>query len=264
MKNLFAVVGLAILTSITPLMAASQFAVICNNGTAINAGTNYCVIPAEGLANGGDAILTFISCRGFSANPITLQSYYSTNRLVLVSSNSLGANNSNIFTGTTTNYFLYQTISQGLPAVGGFVTNTLSNPLGILAGSVMVLSHLNPVTYRTSDEYLTAALTNSAFVTTTNTAGTVEVLWPIVYNQTPAYIVNDGDLLYLETAGGAISIASSATTPTTFSNQGGVLSGGRNKPFLLTIASAGAGTNTIDAVTTQGVVPLSNTGQVVP
>ncbi|MDE2105958.1 MAG: hypothetical protein KGL39_52535, partial [Patescibacteria group bacterium] len=123
--------------------ALASFNAFSGGGTAINAGTNYVILPGQGLANPGNGasagttVANFLAYRGFSANPITLQSYFTTNQVALVASNSLGANNANIFTGTTTNYIMLYTINAGLPAVGGFVTNTVNYATGITnAGAV--------------------------------------------------------------------------------------------------------------------------------
>ena len=251
-------IGLAALAiSAIHLQALDTFNSFSGGGTAINAGTNYLIIPGQGFNNpgggnvAGNTVVNFLSYRGFSANPITLQSYYSTNKVALVASNSLGANNASIFTGTTTNYIALYSIASGLPAVGGFVTNLISSPVGITnANAVFILYHLGAADWRLANEYLVGVGNAATTIQVTNKVGTVLVLQPVVFTTTPAYACLDGDELYQETSAGAaaISVPSSATAVNNLGGLGGgVLSFGKSKPSLLVISSAGAGTNTIDA-----------------
>ena len=69
----------------------------------------------------------------------------------------------------------------------------------------------------------------------------------LVLTTAPTYAVAPGDVIYNETAGAAITIASSTTTPTTFTGPG-ILSGQPGLPMLLTLTATAISTNTIDAV----------------
>lgn len=248
-------IGLAALAvSVINLQAIDTFNSFSTAGTAINAGTNYAIIPGEGFNNpsgsssAGNTVLNFLNASGLSTNAITLTSYYSTNRTVIISTNSLGVNNGVITTGGTTNYVVLQTVGSGLPAVGGLVTNkAIPGTNGFTVGTICVLHHGGFQDWRVADEYEVIANNASPVVVTTNAAGSVITLQPLIYSVAPTYPCLDGDELYAEVAGASISMASSATTPTTIIGPG-ILSGGKAKPFLLYLVSAGAGSNTINAV----------------
>jgi hypothetical protein len=204
MKNLInkTFVALAVMASV--VVASAQdvgFSVFSASGTAINAGTNYAVIPAKSK-NGGEAAVTYLNVNGLSANAITLTSYASTNQTVAVSASSS-------------------------------TTNVVNSTNGFVVGNWVVIQHTAlPARFQCE-----AAIISSMDLTN-----------HIVLVTTPVNAVAAGDIINAEVPWQTIPIASSATARE-ISNANGIISGQRTEPLLLTIISAGAGTNTINAAT---------------
>jgi len=146
MKKLI-VIGLALVAGITSQAQNNLFGGVsgfATGGTAINAGTNWAVLPGYSGANGSTPLVTFLSVRGNAATPITLQSYY-------VSSSTFAT-----ATNTTT-------------------TNFVNSTNGFVAGNWLVINHTTLATMLESEARLISAVQNTNQIVLT-TATTYPVL----------------------------------------------------------------------------------------
>jgi len=229
MTKLLFLAGLALLAGVINLPAAlpPSLNIYSTSGTSVNLGTNYALIPPCFL-NGGVPTVTFLAIRDFGVTN-TLTSYYSTNFQAILSTNS--------------------------PAYGGIAamssTNLVNNTNGFSAGTVCVLYHLSPINWRQACEYVTVAGVQAS-ISSTNANGLVTTNEVLVFNQTPAYTINPGDMIYQETAGATIAAVGASTLPALTWSGVGVTAGDKEKPFLLLLQSTGIGTNLIDGVTAVG------------
>jgi hypothetical protein len=212
--------GLAVgLACISPAFAdEGGLPIFGTSGTALNAGTNYAIIPTvsplfQSTGMGGYPSITYLNVSGLSASPIALTSYVSTNQTTIVLTNNVGLER----------------------------TNYVSSTNGFTAGQFVVIQH---VAMHPLKRFSCEALIISA-VQTTN--GVPE----IVYGTAPIYPVAVGDIVNGETLSGSIPVATSTTVPLNLLGPG-ILAGQRNEPLLLVAQSTGGvGTNTINAATAQ-------------
>ena len=177
------------------------FSAFCAQGTAINAGTNYAIIPADSKT-GGEPSVTYINVNSLSVNPCAVATYVSTNQTTAIATN------------TTT-------------------TNTVASTNGFYVGNWVVIQHLQSIPRFRNEACLVSALQN------TN---------QIVFASAPTTAVAAGDIINAEIPSGSIPLTSS-TTAREISNSGGVFTGQRLEPLLITaVATGGVGTNTLNVV----------------
>lgn len=222
-KNILLAIGLAI-ASVIQASAQFGFSAFSVNGTAVNAGTNYAIIPAEAAAEFNDSqgrptpgmpIVTYVSVRASGIgeqNSVTLSALVSTNATVLTTNSYPG--NTNTITGVF---------------IGA--TNSVINTNYFAPNTWAVIHHQN-VEPRFANEaqfILQVQLTNQ-----------------IVFSNQPAMAIAVGDQIYSMVTAGVINVTTNLTPTASFSAPA-VFAGQRRKPFLLILAnSAGVGTNTID------------------
>lgn len=241
----------------------SEYAI---GGTAVNTGTNWAIIPADlagqqqnsqGITVSPHPVVNFLAMRGLAASgTITLQTFYSTNMLVLDSLGASGNLVTNFVAWPNTNGFAANTwcVLKHAPWTNSVtVTNVMYGQTNIITSSV-------PAKYadQIADEAVYVSAFGNGLIYTTNTLNN----WPVngetnsiittnlsvVFQNAPLQVVHPNDQLYVETPGAAIAVLSQGLV-TTFPANGLInLSGERRKPMLLTLVGSAASTNTIDSV----------------
>jgi len=143
MKKLI-VIGLALVAGITSQAQNNLFGGVsgfATGGTAINAGTNWAVLPGYSGANGSTPLVTFLSVRGLSPSPITVTGYWITNSTFATATN------------TTTTNFVNST--NGFVAGGWVVINhtTLPTMIESEARLISAVQNTNQVVFNTAATY---------------------------------------------------------------------------------------------------------------
>jgi len=98
--KLFLVAGL-VAVGISVQAQNVGYSVFCAQGTAINAGTNYAIIPADSK-NGGEPLVTYVNVNSLSTSPCAVAAYVSTNQTVATAASSSTTNT----VGSTNGFFV--------------------------------------------------------------------------------------------------------------------------------------------------------------
>jgi len=161
MKKLLVIIGLAIV-SITSQAQNNLYggvAGFATSGTALNAGTNYAILPGYSGANGSTPLITFLSMRGLSTTPITLQAYNVASTSFVTSTNT-----------STTN----------------FVNSTN----GYVAGNWIVINHTTQPTVQESEARLISAVQNTNQVVTTSAFTYPAIPGDVTYQESAGALIS--------------------------------------------------------------------------
>lgn len=200
--------------SLSIAQAEVGYSVFANSGTAENLGTNNLIVPDQTSIQNpqgvpGQPVLSFLSCTAFAGTGggSVVTTYYSTNKTVIVNTNTPGLTRTNIVNSTN-----------------GFTPN-----------DIVLVQHLGNTLLRSQSEVLYVSTTQNTnqLVFTTAPAQTIAV-GDIVYKETAGASIN-------------LSCLTATTTTIGNGAASGIAAGQRGIPWLLRVSSPGVGTNTIDA-----------------
>ena len=140
--------------------------------------------------------------------------------------------NVNGFSVNAINVTSYVSTNRTVATAASFgTTNYVASTNGFTVGNWVVITHLQQLPRFRNEAALISAVqaTNQVVLATASTTA-----------------IAAGDRISYQTANGTLPIVQSATTAREVSNAGGIISGQREEPLLITVISAGAGTNTIN------------------